>query len=418
MVTVFRELRSGVTEDGRTKVKSPSGTLSTAEAISVVTSGLALAGALRRRGARAADVAAGIVGAVVKDPVADSVGLDRVPRGGRPRAPRLGGLLPRLPRGQRVTAAVADAHRRGGGRHYVLGVRHHGPGSARGVRRRARPARARRGADRGTGRRGPAGRASSRPTAWRRRSRCSPTPPTRRARAVVLAVRGLLPRVAGAARGRRDHGAPARFSDLPVGSGAASARPGRPAAPDGAERAPATRRRRPTRRSSPVVRCATRSPLLAAAAGYDDPERWWDDVIESRLGRFGRRSRRSPRRWPSCARTGPPRHTHRERGPRGPARGATCGRCCARRAEGQATARSPSSAAPGTRRRWPARCPPRRPTRALLRGVPQAEDRADLGAVDALAAGRTRPATARGSTSPGWYHHLFTAPDRTPSPGG
>src|SRR2546423_6622790 len=35
--TLFRsELRGGVTEDGRTKLKSPSGTLSTAEAISVV----------------------------------------------------------------------------------------------------------------------------------------------------------------------------------------------------------------------------------------------------------------------------------------------------------------------------------------------------------------------------------------------
>ena len=42
VVTVFRELRQGVTEDGRTTVKSPSGTLSTAEAISVVTNGLAM----------------------------------------------------------------------------------------------------------------------------------------------------------------------------------------------------------------------------------------------------------------------------------------------------------------------------------------------------------------------------------------
>src|SRR3712207_7615104 len=37
VVTVFRELRSGLTADGRTRVKSPSATLSTAEAISVVT---------------------------------------------------------------------------------------------------------------------------------------------------------------------------------------------------------------------------------------------------------------------------------------------------------------------------------------------------------------------------------------------
>src|SRR6266705_2086072 len=41
VVTVFRELRDGVSADGRTKLKSPSGTMSTAEAISVVTNGLA-----------------------------------------------------------------------------------------------------------------------------------------------------------------------------------------------------------------------------------------------------------------------------------------------------------------------------------------------------------------------------------------
>ena len=70
---MFRELRSGVTEDGRTKVKSPSGTLSTAEAISVVTNGLALAGHFGDGVLGASDVAAGILGAVVKDPVADSV---------------------------------------------------------------------------------------------------------------------------------------------------------------------------------------------------------------------------------------------------------------------------------------------------------------------------------------------------------
>lgn len=46
IVTVFRELRDGKTSDGKTKLKSPSGTLSTAEAISVVNSGMALAGHL------------------------------------------------------------------------------------------------------------------------------------------------------------------------------------------------------------------------------------------------------------------------------------------------------------------------------------------------------------------------------------
>jgi MoxR-like ATPase len=73
VVTVFRELRTGLTEDGRTKLKSPTGTLSTAEAISVLTNGMALAAHFGDGTLRASDVAAGIVGAVVKDPVSDGV---------------------------------------------------------------------------------------------------------------------------------------------------------------------------------------------------------------------------------------------------------------------------------------------------------------------------------------------------------
>nr|WP_296066485.1 AAA family ATPase [uncultured Actinoplanes sp.] len=73
VVTVFRELRSGLTEDGRTKLKSPTGTLSTAEAISVITNGVALAAHFGDGRLHPGDVAAGIVGAVVKDPVSDGV---------------------------------------------------------------------------------------------------------------------------------------------------------------------------------------------------------------------------------------------------------------------------------------------------------------------------------------------------------
>jgi MoxR-like ATPase len=73
VVTVFRELRNGATDDGRTKLKSPSGTLSTAEAISVVTNGLALAAHFGDGVLRPGDVASGILGAVVKDPVSDQV---------------------------------------------------------------------------------------------------------------------------------------------------------------------------------------------------------------------------------------------------------------------------------------------------------------------------------------------------------
>jgi MoxR-like ATPase len=59
VVTVFREL--------------PSGTLSPAEAISVVTSGLALAAHFGDGVLRPADVAGGITGAVIQDPVSDRV---------------------------------------------------------------------------------------------------------------------------------------------------------------------------------------------------------------------------------------------------------------------------------------------------------------------------------------------------------
>ncbi len=73
IVTIFRELRSGVTDDGKTKLKVPTGTLSTAEAISVVNSGMALSGHFGDGQLSADDMASGLVGAVVKDPVQDSV---------------------------------------------------------------------------------------------------------------------------------------------------------------------------------------------------------------------------------------------------------------------------------------------------------------------------------------------------------
>jgi len=73
VVEIFRELRNGVTEDGKTKLKSPSSTLSTAEAISVLNSGMSLCGHFGDGKITAADIAGGLVGAVVKDPVQDRV---------------------------------------------------------------------------------------------------------------------------------------------------------------------------------------------------------------------------------------------------------------------------------------------------------------------------------------------------------
>jgi MoxR-like ATPase len=73
VVTIFRELRAGVTQDGKTKLKTPTGSMSTAEAISVVNSGLALAAHFGDGTLSAHDLAAGLVGAVVKDPVQDKM---------------------------------------------------------------------------------------------------------------------------------------------------------------------------------------------------------------------------------------------------------------------------------------------------------------------------------------------------------
>lgn len=73
VVTIFRELRNGITEDGKTKIKSPSGSMSTAEAISVITSGMALASHFGDGNMIARDIAAGINGAVIKDPIQDKI---------------------------------------------------------------------------------------------------------------------------------------------------------------------------------------------------------------------------------------------------------------------------------------------------------------------------------------------------------
>ncbi len=73
IVTIFRELRAGQTLDGKNKLKVPSGVLSTAEAISVLANGMALAGHFGTGEVTAHDLAAGLQGAVVKDEEKDKV---------------------------------------------------------------------------------------------------------------------------------------------------------------------------------------------------------------------------------------------------------------------------------------------------------------------------------------------------------
>ncbi len=73
IVTIFRELRDGQTLNGKLKLKTPSGSLSTAEAIAVTIGAWAEAGHFGSGAIDAQSLAANLVGAVVKDPVQDRV---------------------------------------------------------------------------------------------------------------------------------------------------------------------------------------------------------------------------------------------------------------------------------------------------------------------------------------------------------
>ncbi|NGZ76433.1 AAA family ATPase [Saccharibacillus alkalitolerans] len=67
VVTIFRELRSGMTLDRKEKLKSPGGVISTAEAISLLTNSMALAASFGSGEMTDEDLAAGLQGAIVKD---------------------------------------------------------------------------------------------------------------------------------------------------------------------------------------------------------------------------------------------------------------------------------------------------------------------------------------------------------------
>ena len=73
IVTIFRELRSGATLDGKQKLKTTSGVLSTAEAISLLANSMALAGSFGNGKIQDHDLAAALQGAIVKDEDKDSL---------------------------------------------------------------------------------------------------------------------------------------------------------------------------------------------------------------------------------------------------------------------------------------------------------------------------------------------------------
>jgi hypothetical protein len=154
---------------------------------------------------------------------------------------------------------------------------------------------------------------------------------------------------------------------------------------------------------------------MAAAAGYDDPERWWDDLVESRMdGRspfaalaeamaeLRDAEQQIARENGARAGTATPREQRREAHMRQVLRTAL------RETAGTVAVvcgawHAPALAGP---------LPPAARDAALLRGMPRRKV-----ALAWVPWTHSRLAAASGYgagiTSPGWYHHLFTAPDKT-----
>lgn len=76
VVTIFRELRGGETLDGKVALKTPTGNLSTAEAIAVMVGGLSQANWFGSGKFSAEDISNTLLGAIVKDPVQDKAVLE------------------------------------------------------------------------------------------------------------------------------------------------------------------------------------------------------------------------------------------------------------------------------------------------------------------------------------------------------
>ena len=139
--------------------------------------------------------------------------------------------------------------------------------------------------------------------------------------------------------------------------------------------------------------------VLAEVAGYDDPERWWEDVIENR--RDG-----DPFDAVTGRDDGGPGRPAGDR-PANPAAGGANAQDAAGRAEGRRAADRGGLrcvARPGADRRS---SPTVTADNALLRGLPTAKVTATW-----VPWTHSRLAVASGYgagvDSPGWYHHLFT----------
>ena len=209
------------------------------------------------------------------------------------------------------------------------------------------------------------------------------------------------------------NGVPARFCDLPAGvvlagqqhdedsdraDGDRADRDG--ADRDGADRGDGTDDSAAGEEPDPIGR-------LAAAAGYDDPERWWEDVVEARAESPERESAVFAAIGEAMAelragRTGSPFEQRREAHMRQVLRAAL------KESTGPVAVVCGAWHVPALTGPMPSASK----DAALLRGIPKRK-----AALAWVPWTHSRLASASGYgagiTSPGWYQHLFTVPEQT-----
>lgn len=295
---------------------------------------------------------------------------------------------------------------RAGGEALLLGVRHHGPGSARAVRAALEQAR-------------PGvvlieGPPEADPLVPLAADEDMRPPVALLAHAVDEPGRSAFWPLAEfspewvALRWALEHDVPARFIDLPATHTLARQEP--EDAPPGTDRTgqgePGTDKGAETSAALPDVRV---DPLaaLAEAAGHDDPERWWEDVVEHRGAEHG--DALAPFRALEEA-MGALRETEE-----GGGRDRDLVREAFMRLQVRAAQRESTQQVAVVCGAWHVPALRRRVTvaadRALLKGLPRTK-------VDMTWVPWTHRRLSRSSgygagiESPGWYGHLFGAPDR------
>ncbi|MUL43351.1 hypothetical protein FZ103_19630 [Streptomonospora sp. PA3] len=303
------------------------------------------------------------------------------------------------------------------GRVHVLGVRHHGPGSARSVLaelERVGPELVLiEGPPEADELVGLAGELTP-PVSLLAYVPDSPS------RAAFWPFAAFSPEWA-ALRYAAEHGVEARFCDLPAAHTLAAQEAD---APEGADPEPAPGGGGEAAPEDPEAAGAGRAiadPLgvLAEAAGYDDPERWWEDVVEGRAAVPGASSPGAPPAgaspFPAIAEAMAAVRAESGPAPAGPAALREARREAHMRQVLRRAMRSVGGPIAVVCGAWhvPALLehPRAAEDTALLRGLPKTKVAATW---IPWTHGRLAAASGyrAGVRSPGWYHHLFTAPDR------